>query len=69
MRCAIYTRVSTVDQAQGEFTSIDNQREMAEAYVKSQAGKNWVAIDEHFDDPGFSAGDGRAARRCGGCWR
>jgi site-specific DNA recombinase len=56
VRCAIYTRVSTVDQAQGEFTSIDNQREMAEAYVKSQAGKNWVAIDEHFDDPGYSAG-------------
>ena len=56
VRCAIYTRVSTVDQAQGEFTSIDNQREMAEAYIKSQAGKNWLAIDEHFDDPGFSAG-------------
>ena len=56
VRCAIYCRVSTVDQAQGEFTSIDNQREMAEAYIKSQAGKNWICIDEHFDDPGFSAG-------------
>jgi len=55
VRCAIYTRVSTVDQAQGDFTSIDNQREMAEAYIKSQAGKNWICIDEHFDDPGFSA--------------
>ncbi len=55
LRCAIYCRVSTVDQAQGEFTSIDNQRQMAEAYIASQAGKNWVVIDEHFDDPGFSA--------------
>lgn len=55
LRCAIYCRVSTVDQAQGEFTSIDNQRAMAEAYISSQAGKNWVVIDEHFDDPGFSA--------------
>jgi len=56
VRCAIYTRVSTIDQAQGEFTSIDNQRELAEAFVKSQGGKNWIAIDEHFDDPGYSAG-------------
>jgi site-specific DNA recombinase len=56
VRCAIYCRVSTVDQAQGEFTSIDNQREMAEAYIKSQAGKNWVVIVEHFDDSGYSAG-------------
>ncbi|HOX27271.1 MAG TPA: recombinase family protein [Candidatus Krumholzibacteria bacterium] len=56
VRCAIYTRVSTVDQAQGEFTSIDNQREMAEAYIKSQAGKGWVLLDEHFDDSGYSAG-------------
>jgi len=56
IRAAIYCRVSTIDQATGEFTSIDNQREMAEAYVKSQAGKNWIAIDEHFDDPGYSAG-------------
>ena len=54
-RAAVYTRVSTTDQAQGEFTSIDNQREMAEAFIKSQAGKSWVAIDEHFDDRGFSA--------------
>ena len=56
VRCAIYTRVSTPDQANGDFTSIDNQREMAEAYIKSQAGKGWVLLDEHFDDPGFSAG-------------
>ena len=28
---------------------------MAEAYVRSQALKNWVLIDEHFDDPGYSA--------------
>ena len=31
VRCAIYTRVSTPEQAEGDFTSLDNQREMAEA--------------------------------------
>jgi site-specific DNA recombinase len=56
IRCAIYARVSTADQTLGDFTSIDNQREMAEAYIASQALKGWRALDEHFDDPGFSAG-------------
>ncbi|MBK8285769.1 MAG: recombinase family protein [Ahniella sp.] len=55
VRVAVYCRVSTIDQTLGEFTSIDNQRAMAEAYVRSQALKNWVLIDEHFDDPGYSA--------------
>jgi site-specific DNA recombinase len=56
VRCGIYTRVSTPDQANGDFTSLDNQREMAEAYIRSQAGQGWVALKERFDDAGFSAG-------------
>ncbi len=56
IRCAIYTRVSTPEQAEGDFSSIDNQREMAEAYIKSQAGQGWVALDERYDDRGFSGG-------------
>ena len=35
VRCAIYTRVSTADQAEGDFCSLDNQRESAEAYIRS----------------------------------
>ncbi|MCC2653476.1 MAG: hin 5 [Microvirga sp.] len=37
LRCAIYTRVSTEHGLEQEFNSLENQREAAEAYVKSQA--------------------------------
>ena len=35
LRGAIYTRVSTEHGLEQEFNSLDNQREAAEAYVKS----------------------------------
>ena len=41
LRCAIYTRVSTEHGLEQEFNSLDNQREAAEAYVKSQAHEGW----------------------------
>jgi site-specific DNA recombinase len=56
VRCAIYTRVSTSDQGNGEFSSIDNQRESAEAYIASQASAGWTALDTRYDDAGFSGG-------------
>ncbi len=37
LRCAVYTRVSTEHGLEQDFNSLDNQREAAEAYVKSQA--------------------------------
>ena len=43
LRCAIYTRVSTEHGLEQEFNSLDNQREAAEAYVKSQAHEGWTA--------------------------
>jgi site-specific DNA recombinase len=55
-RCAIYTRVSTLGQAEGDFTSLDNQREMAEAYIRSQASKGWIALETRYDDAGYSGG-------------
>ena len=41
LRCAIYTRKSTEDGLEQEFNSLDNQREAAEAYVRSQAHEGW----------------------------
>ena len=41
LRCAIYTRVSTEHGLEQEFNSLDNQREAAEAYIKSQAHEGW----------------------------
>lgn len=36
IRCAIYTRKSTEEGLAQEFTSLDAQREAAEAYIASQ---------------------------------
>lgn len=58
VRVAIYTRKSTNKGLEtSDFSSIDLQREAAEAYVKSQAGNGWVALPERFDDGGWSGGD------------
>src|SRR5271166_2612515 len=56
LRCAIYTRVSTEHGLEQEFNSLDNQREAAEAYIKSQAHEGWRLIRARYDDGGFSGG-------------
>jgi DNA invertase Pin-like site-specific DNA recombinase len=56
LRCAIYTRVSTEYGLEQEFNSLDNQREAAEAFVKSQAHEGWRSLRETYDDGGFSGG-------------
>src|SRR6202453_2506385 len=56
LRCAIYTRVSTENGLEQEFNSLDNQREAAEAYIRSQAHEGWKLIRDHYDDGGFSGG-------------
>ncbi len=55
-RCAVYTRVSTEHGLEQEFNSLDNQREAAEAYVKSQAHEGWKLLRDRYDDGGFSGG-------------
>jgi DNA invertase Pin-like site-specific DNA recombinase len=56
LRCAIYTRVSTEHGLEKEFNSLDNQREAAEAYVKSQAHEGWRCLSGRYDDGSFSGG-------------
>ena len=56
LRCAIYTRKSTEHGLEQAFNSLDNQREAAEAYVKSQAHEGWRLLPELYDDGGFSGG-------------
>ena len=56
LRCAIYTRVSTEHGLEQEFSSLDNQREAAEAYIKSQAHEGWGLHPTRYDDGGFSGG-------------
>src|SRR3954453_3863823 len=56
LRCAIYTRVSTEHGLEQEFNSLHNQREAAEAYIKSQAHEGWRLHLVRYDDGGFSGG-------------
>ena len=56
LRCATYTRVSTEHGLEQEFNSLDNQREAAEAYVKSQSHEGWRCLPARYDDGGFSGG-------------
>jgi site-specific DNA recombinase len=57
LRCAIYTRKSTEEGLDQEFNSLDAQREAAEAFILSQRGEGLVALQERYDDGGFSGGN------------
>lgn len=52
--CAIYTRVSTTEGLEQEFSSLDAQRESAESYIQSQKSEGWVIYSERYDDGGFT---------------
>lgn len=54
IRCAIYTRVSTSEGLEQEFTSLDNQRESAESYIQSQKSQGWILLPERYDDGGYT---------------
>lgn len=53
-KCAIYTRVSTSEGLEKEFTSLDNQRESAESYIQSQKSQGWIHLPERYDDGGYT---------------
>jgi DNA invertase Pin-like site-specific DNA recombinase len=55
LRCAIYTRKSSEEGLDMEF-SLDAQREACEAYIASQRSEGLVATRERYDDGGFSGG-------------
>jgi site-specific DNA recombinase len=56
LRCAIYTRKSSERGLDQEFNSLDNQREAAEAFIRSQAHEGWRLVRERYDDGGVSGG-------------
>ncbi|GHT92024.1 integrase [Alphaproteobacteria bacterium] len=57
VRCAIYTRKSSEEGLEQEFNSLDAQRIAAENYIRSQQGKGWIILPQHYDDGGFSGGN------------
>jgi site-specific DNA recombinase len=54
IRCASYSRKSTDEGLDRDFTSLDAQREACEAYIASQQHEGWVALPARYDDGGFS---------------
>jgi len=56
VRCAIYTRKSTVEGLDQAFNSLDAQREAAESYIASQKHQGWTILADRYDDGGFSGG-------------
>jgi len=54
IRCAIYTRKSTSEGLDQDFTSLDAQRESAESFIKSQRSEGWQALTTRYDDGGFT---------------
>jgi site-specific DNA recombinase len=63
LRCAIYTRKSTEEGLEQDFNTLQAQREAAEAYIQSQRQGGWQAIEERYDDGGFSE-QAWSGRRC-----
>jgi site-specific DNA recombinase len=57
VRCAIYSRKSTEEGLDQEFSSLDAQRASALAYIKSQASQGWICLKTHYDDGGFTGGN------------
>jgi len=54
VRCAVYTRKSTDEGLEQEFNSLDAQREAAEAYILSQRHEGWTALEQRYDDGGYT---------------
>ncbi len=56
MRCAIYTRKSVATGLEKPINSIETQRDVCGAYIRSQAHRHWVEMPQRYDDGGFSGG-------------
>jgi DNA invertase Pin-like site-specific DNA recombinase len=56
VRCAIYTRKSSEEGLEQSFNSIEAQQEACRAFILSQKHEGWVALNNRYDDGGFSGG-------------
>src|SRR5262249_28955553 len=57
VRCAVYTRKSTEEGLEQEFSSLAAQRESGESFVRSQAAEGWTCLADRYDDGGFTGGN------------
>src|SRR3989440_8896848 len=54
VRCAIYARKSTDEGLTQPFNTLDAQRESAEAYILSQRHMGWKALEQRYEDGGYT---------------
>jgi len=54
MKCAIYTRVSTDNQVEKDYNSLDTQKESLIAYIQAHKYESWVLVDV-YEEAGCSA--------------
>jgi site-specific DNA recombinase len=54
--CAIYCRKSSEEGLDQAFNSLHAQREACLSYIQSQRHEGWIAVDDHYDDGGYSGG-------------
>jgi site-specific DNA recombinase len=54
LRCAVYTRKSTEEGLDQEYTSIDAQRDAGAACIASRRAEGWIPVAHDYDDGGFS---------------
>jgi len=54
VKCAIYTRVSTSEQANREYSSLETQRETGESYIAAQKHAGWECLPDEYSDGGFT---------------
>jgi DNA invertase Pin-like site-specific DNA recombinase len=56
VRCAVYTRKSSEEGLEQSFNSLEAQQEACRAFILSQKHEGWTAINNRYDDGGFSGG-------------
>ena len=56
-RCAIYTRKSTDEGLDQDYNSLEAQRDAGLAFVASQRHEGWTAVQDGYDDGGYSGGN------------
>ena len=56
VRCAIYTRKSSAEGLDMAYNSLAAQREACAAYIDSQRHEGWLALEDRYDDAGYSGG-------------
>jgi DNA invertase Pin-like site-specific DNA recombinase len=56
-RCAIYTRKSSEQGLDHQFSSLEAQRSICSSYIASQRPNGWAEVSKRYDDGGKSGGN------------